>query len=126
MNDTRRRLLADAKQKIEEGMALLEIARDEEQDYFDNMPESFQSGQKGDDAQEAVDAIQSAYDEVENGIGNIEDLINGTEPTLQVDHTSLLRASLVEVTLIAAPNLPRPILDRANAAIKAAAGYPTL
>lgn len=38
----------------------------DEQDYYDNMPESFQNGEKGERAQEALDALQTAYDDLDN------------------------------------------------------------
>jgi len=47
----------------------VELIRDEEQEYFDNMPESIQAGDKGERAQTAVDALEAA-------IGSAEDLEN--------------------------------------------------
>lgn len=37
----------------------------EEQDYFDNMPESIQAGDKGERAQEAVNALDEAVNALE-------------------------------------------------------------
>lgn len=45
---------------IEEIIAGIEEHRDDEQSYFDNMPESFQSGEKGDVAQQAVEQLDGA------------------------------------------------------------------
>lgn len=42
----------------------MECARDEEQEYFDNMPESFQSGDKGQVAEAAISALDSAIDDM--------------------------------------------------------------
>ena len=39
---------------------------DEEQEYYDNMPESFQNGEKGSAAEAARDALQNAHDELES------------------------------------------------------------
>jgi hypothetical protein len=47
--------LADIKTQAED-------CRDEEQEYYDNMPESIQSGDKGDNAQSAVSAMETAID----------------------------------------------------------------
>ena len=74
MNAERRKLLAEAKQKIEEGMGLIEQALQEEQDYFDNMPESFQTGSKGDAAQTVIDNLQSVYDDVENAVSALDEV----------------------------------------------------
>lgn len=43
----------------------LESLRDEEQDYYDNMPEGLQSGDKGDRAQEAADSLDEAVNQIE-------------------------------------------------------------
>ena len=73
MNDARRKLIKQANEKttaaaalIEEAKELLEQARDEEQEYLDNMPESFQSGDKGSAAQEAIDALETAISDLDS------------------------------------------------------------
>lgn len=40
----------------------IEAIRDEEQDYFDNMPESLQGGEKGEAAEAAISALETAVD----------------------------------------------------------------
>lgn len=65
MNLARRKLIAEAADLIGRAITLLEIARDEEQDYFDNMPEAIQAGDKGDRATEVVDALEEAIDTLE-------------------------------------------------------------
>jgi uncharacterized coiled-coil DUF342 family protein len=77
MNISRRKALAKLSERFEELTALaaefreeLECLRDEEQEYYDNMPESLQGGEKGEAAQSAVDAMEtvlSALEEVESG-----------------------------------------------------------
>jgi len=74
MNKQRRKEVARAVAMIEEAKSILETCRDEEQDYFDNMPESFQDGQKGEDAQTAIDALDEAVsqmDDVSQALGDI-------------------------------------------------------
>lgn len=66
MNKERRKLIASAKALIDEAIGLLEQARDEEQEYRDNMPENIGDGQKGTEAEERVDSIQSVIDDLEN------------------------------------------------------------
>lgn len=72
MNKARRDEIAGAIVQLEaireQAYALAEeIARirDEEQDYFDNMPEAFQNAERGDLAQEAIDALDNAVNEIE-------------------------------------------------------------
>lgn len=67
MNNQRRKAIATALELLdaariasEAARAAIEEIRDEEQEAFDNMPESFQSGDKGDVAQEAINALESA------------------------------------------------------------------
>jgi len=43
----------------------IDTIKSEEDEYFDNMPESLQSGEKGEKAQAAIDAIQTAIDVLE-------------------------------------------------------------
>lgn len=69
MNNQRRKEIAAATAFIEQADALLqeaaqilEQAQWEEQDYYDNMPESLQGGEKGDRAMEAADQLQAAVD----------------------------------------------------------------
>jgi hypothetical protein len=73
MNAQRRRDIAEIIEKIEaidsircEVMELIEIARDEEQEYRDNMPEAFAYGEKGDRADEVVSFLEEAHTALEN------------------------------------------------------------
>lgn len=71
MNDKRRAAIRALFHRVTELRAELETVRDEEQDYYDNMPDSFRDGEKGDKAQEAVDAL----DEAVNGLENVESVL---------------------------------------------------
>ena len=69
MNAERRKAIAAIIANLEELQGMrdnikeqIEALRDEEQEYFDNMPESFQGGDKGERATAAIDAMQEAYD----------------------------------------------------------------
>lgn len=69
MNKDRRKRLAEANEAVSEAQELInnarsiiEECRDEEQDYYDNMPESFQYGEKGEIAQQAIDCMEEAID----------------------------------------------------------------
>ena len=72
MNKDRRKQLADISGHLEDLKCDLELLRDEEQGYLDNMPESMQGGEKGSKAEEAVEAMDTAISEIENVIENIE------------------------------------------------------
>lgn len=71
MNKARRTQIEALAAKLEELKGDLEILRDEEQDYYDNMPESLQGGEKGDAAQQAVDELESAISSMDDALGNM-------------------------------------------------------
>ena len=66
MNAERRKKIAALKDQIETVRAELETLREEEQDYFDAMPEAFQNGEKGEKAQAAIDAMEEAISQIES------------------------------------------------------------
>lgn len=73
MNADRRKQLAAIIERIESCVSDLEMLRDEEQEYYDNMPEGIQSGERGETAEqavqnmdEAIEALQSASDCISN------------------------------------------------------------
>lgn len=73
MNKTRREAIAKQLAEIESIISQLadirgelEFLRDEEQEYFDNMPESFQSGEKGTTAEDAISALDMAISYIED------------------------------------------------------------
>lgn len=67
MNKNRRIEIARAVAMIEEAKEILENCSAEEQEYYDNMPESLQGGDKGQSAQSNV----SLLDEVAGTLDNI-------------------------------------------------------
>lgn len=67
------------KEKTADVQSQLETLRDEEQEYYDNMPEGLQAGEKGDKAQEAVDNLDSAVSETETAHDSIEEAINAED-----------------------------------------------
>lgn len=74
MNKERRSRIEAAKVKLTEIEAELELAMQEEQDYFDNMPEGIQGSQKGTDAEAAVDALQEAIDAIQEAEMALENI----------------------------------------------------
>lgn len=62
MNAARRKTIQKLLEQIGPLRAELENVRDDEQEYYDNMPESFQ---QGDRAQTAIDALESAESDLE-------------------------------------------------------------
>jgi len=71
MNADRRKTLTKAAALIAEAKQLIEDVRDEEQDYFDSMPESLQGGDKGTKAEEAIDGLTEAADALDELDGTL-------------------------------------------------------
>lgn len=57
--------LDDLHSTIREIIEELESLRDEEQDAFDNLPESLQQGERGQDMEAGIDNINTALDALE-------------------------------------------------------------
>lgn len=72
MNNERRKTISTLISEVEEIIAKVETLRDDEQDVYDNMPESFQAGERGEKAQAAADALGEAANELESVKGNLE------------------------------------------------------
>lgn len=72
MNATRRTELQKISADLNDALSRLQQCAADEQEYFDNMPESIQCGEKGQKAEESAQALQEAADEIENQISNIE------------------------------------------------------
>lgn len=70
MNNNRRKEIANAIRQIENVVS--SILADEEE-AFDNMPESLQGSERGDMSQEAQDNLSSAVDALEEAIICLED-----------------------------------------------------
>lgn len=70
MNNTRRKSLRELIEKAEGIKSEIEEIRTEEEEYYNNMPESFQDGDKGDRAQTVIEyldeAMTAAGDVIEN------------------------------------------------------------
>ena len=61
MNNTRRKQLEALIERIEVIKEELEVLKDEEQEYYDNMPDAFRDGEKGEKASQIIDALDCAY-----------------------------------------------------------------
>ena len=79
MNKARRTAIADLIRQLDDIPDLNELATaarelaSEEQDYFDNMPESLQGGEKGQAAEQAASALEELADALEQAASALED-----------------------------------------------------
>lgn len=90
MNNQRRKRIAAIIAPIEvlqafslaDQISELESVRDEEQDYFDNMPESLQGGEKGGNAEHAISQMEEALDlmqAIEDAMAELESIVTALD-----------------------------------------------
>ena len=77
MNKIRREALQEISVKLEDIKSDIETLRDEEQEYVDNMPESLQSSEKHDTAENAVSSMDSAIDGLDDVCSSLGEAIDG-------------------------------------------------
>lgn len=72
MNRQRRNRIELVMTKLDELREEIEALRDEEQEAFDNLPESLQEGERGEAMNEAIENLDSAAE----GFGDIADYLS--------------------------------------------------
>lgn len=72
MNNERRKQLAEAIAKLEEAKNIIDSVREEERDAYNNLPDSLQSGEKGEKMGNAI----SKLDDAESELDSIIDYLN--------------------------------------------------
>lgn len=77
MNKERRLRISDLSSKADALVNEIETIRDEEQEYYDNMPESLQGGEKGTAAEEAISALENAISYLQDVIAALDEAAGG-------------------------------------------------
>ena len=72
MNNQRRKDLTKAIELIEEAKSIVNAAEEEEQEFFDNMPEGLQASERGERAEEAAQSLEEMRDNFYDAIELIE------------------------------------------------------
>lgn len=73
MNKQRRKIINGAITKLEEAQIELESVKDDEEEAFNNLPESLQSGDRGEAMSEAIDNLESAISSIEEAADYLRD-----------------------------------------------------
>lgn len=73
MNQERRKRLEEAAAKLAEAREIIEAVRDEEQDAFDNMPESLQGGERGEKMENAASLLDDLAGDLETSIETLNE-----------------------------------------------------
>lgn len=76
MNKQRRKAIEDVTGKIRDLLVDLEVLRDEEEEYRDNIPENLQGSERYEKADECVDGLTDVIDEIERQLEEVDELIN--------------------------------------------------
>jgi hypothetical protein len=75
MNKARRKWLEDIIGKLEEQKDELYQLYEEEQEAYDNMPESLQESERGQIASEFVDSLETEHGSLEDVITNLQEIL---------------------------------------------------
>ena len=74
MNKDRRKKLEKAFEMIEQAKSILQEVKDEEQDAFNNLPENFQNGERGEEMQNYIEMLDEAYGYLDDGNSVVEQI----------------------------------------------------
>lgn len=75
MNKQRRNAIDEVTGKIRDLLVDLETLRDEEEEYRDNIPENLQGSERYEQADECVDGLTEAIENIESALDDIDGLI---------------------------------------------------
>jgi len=76
MNAERRKKLKDVIDNLNTALSVIEEVKDEEQDSYDNLPESIQDGERGGQMQENIDNLDTAYNDLDDVISELQEVID--------------------------------------------------
>ncbi len=74
MNKQRRKRLEEASKLIAQAQGIIEEVKDEEQEAHDNLPESIQYGEKGQQMEEYIDMLDEAYGQCDDLMSVIDEI----------------------------------------------------
>lgn len=75
MNKARRKELSKAVEMLRDVYSIIESCKDDEEEAYDNLPESFQDGERGDEMQEYIDIMDEALDQIDEAANAIEEIV---------------------------------------------------
>lgn len=78
MNNTRRKSIQNIFDRLEELMQDIEALQEEEQECYDNLPESLQDSERGQAMQEAADNLEYAAISVQEALDCLEEAMQSS------------------------------------------------
>ena len=76
MNKQRRKRINDLIDEISALKGKIDEVLQEEQDYYDNMPESLQSSERGENSEEAISNLEEALSCIDDCVSSLEAAID--------------------------------------------------
>lgn len=73
MNKKRRKAIAAIVEQLEQASCMIDKISSEEDEYFENMPDSIQAGEKGEAAQAAIECLGAAMDSITDAIEQLNE-----------------------------------------------------
>ena len=74
MNRQRRKRLTEAFEKISEAMEILEDVVEEEKESYENLPDNFRDGDRGEEMQGYIEMLEEAYGYLDDANSVIEQI----------------------------------------------------
>ena len=74
MNKDRRKRLSKVYKLIEEAKAILEEVKDDETDAYENLPENFQNGERGEEMQGYIEMLDEAYNYLDDASSVVDQI----------------------------------------------------
>ena len=74
MNKKRKQEIIKLRKEIANYKENLQVILDEEQYYFDNMPENLQNSIRGSNSEDAIDVMESCIEDLENVINRLMEI----------------------------------------------------
>lgn len=74
MNRQRRKRLTEALEKVSEAMEILEEVKSEEEDSYENLPDNFRDGDRGEEMQGYIEMPEEAYNYLDDANSVIDQI----------------------------------------------------
>ncbi len=74
MNRQRRKRLTEAFEKVSEAMEILEAVKEEENESYENLPDNFRDGDRGEEMQGYIEMLEEAYGYLDDANSVIEQI----------------------------------------------------
>jgi division protein CdvB (Snf7/Vps24/ESCRT-III family) len=74
MNNARRKVIDELTRRLDALKEEFQSVVDEEQEYFDNMPESLQTSERGQSSETAISCLDSAICSIEDALSELSNI----------------------------------------------------